>query len=182
MSNLNQLQEMLLAQEQQKLIKMAADPDWATRALAAKSPNIPVELLKKLASEEHSMVRFATTQNPNLPKECFEKLATDDEWMIRLAVAGSPEISKIPLKFALQLAEDKVLTVRCALAINHHTPSEALDKLGSNPNEDLTVKKKLAQNPSISLNLLMQFLEDKNLVIAEAAYNNILRTPNSNNC
>ncbi|MEM2542068.1 MAG: HEAT repeat domain-containing protein, partial [Candidatus Korarchaeum sp.] len=84
-----------------------------------KNPRTPKEVLMKLM-REHWMVRRAVASNPNVPEELIEKLANDEDWEVRWAIAKNP---KTPMRLLTKLANDeneyvrKEAMARCAQAV-----------------------------------------------------------------
>lgn len=66
--------------------------------------NIPIEILKKLASNDDDWVRIGIGYNPNTPTEILRQLADDKDKYVRLSVATNLNTSEAVL---LKLAEDK---------------------------------------------------------------------------
>jgi hypothetical protein len=102
------------------------------RALLAKQPNCPTEVLDELFlvelfSNENSInVYLSIAVNPNTSVATLERLVNSTNSEIRIAVASSPTT---PLAFLEQLAEDRLARVRYKIAQNPNTPSQIRDRL-----------------------------------------------------
>jgi hypothetical protein len=130
--------------------------DSIFRRLVAKNSNTPVELLKKLATDEDSVVRRDVAGNSNTPGELLKKLATDKDLGVSIEVALSSNTSVELLK---KLATDKESYVRLAVAKNSNTPTELLKKLEADKDSD--VHRAVAGNSNTPLELMKKLVTDK---------------------
>lgn len=120
--------------------------DSIFRRLVAKNSNTPVELLKKLATDEDSVVRRDVAGNSNTPGELLKKLATDKDLGVSIEVAKN---SNTPVELLEKLATDKDSGVRMAVAVNSNTPDELLEKLATD--KDSVVRRAIAGNTPVEL-------------------------------
>lgn len=60
--------------------------EWIqTLGIAAANPNLPKELLVKIATYPHCFIRKSVATNPSLPIEVFEKMKEDEDYTVRSA-------------------------------------------------------------------------------------------------
>ena len=64
------------------LLKLAKSTDHWTREGVACNPSTPPEVLTSLASDESYYVRESLAENVNTPIDVLKQLANDDEWMV----------------------------------------------------------------------------------------------------
>ncbi len=69
---------------------LATDEYYSVRWRVAENPNIPVETLNVLATDKNSYVRYGVTRNPNTPTETLNVLATDKNSYVRYGVTRNP--------------------------------------------------------------------------------------------
>ena len=114
-----------------RLARMARDPEWQVRLVAASAPNCPPGTLAHLAMEEDRLA-LVISKNPGAPWQVLQYLAVNPDKDVRLEVAKHPNT---PPDTLAQLAADEDGVVRWGVAKNPRTPSEVLAQLEGDKDE-----------------------------------------------
>lgn len=75
------------------LFKYMSDQNYSVRALVARNPYAPYEILSKLSNDESQYVRSAVADNLNTPIDILNTLNKDRAWSVRESVARNPNTS-----------------------------------------------------------------------------------------
>ena len=128
------------------------------KAIVAKRPDTPPEILDKLAKDKTITVRKAVCENPNVPLDTMIRLLHDDhDEVCRHAHWNTSFIDSLTPEALTRLAEDKWPSVRRIAAEHKNTPPEVLAKLTQDPHE-WTAKVAL-KNPNTPEDALVRFSE-----------------------
>ena len=171
-----------------EMARLAEGGTWA-RHLAARHPNTPPEVLRRLASSREPAIRRAVLRHPHIPEEplwlassarekstrlavarnistpvgIIERLASDPEAEVRAAVLSH---WKIPASLLPTFVADPDDTIRLAIARNPHTDAATLAKLAADP--VLKVRIAVAENRFTSLETITAFVGDPSREIRAA--------------
>ncbi len=74
--------------------------DWIQLEIAG-NPNVPVRLLRRLATHSDPMIRRKVAVNPHTPPQCLLNLAQDEDWDVRRTVYRNPHAPSKALELGL---------------------------------------------------------------------------------
>lgn len=127
---------------------LAASDDPVLRDCLVRSrPEIPTDILAKLASDAHSSIRLHVAEHPDVTPEILGKLAHDDSWPVRRNVARH---AQTPQDFMNVLADDQNMGVQYAVARNHKTSGKILDRMLRRPHAPAELHQKILAHPNLS--------------------------------
>ncbi|MFJ9680351.1 hypothetical protein ACIRP2_20160 [Streptomyces sp. NPDC101194] len=86
------------------LRRLATDPDPRMRRLAPRDLDLPMELVRRLAADPDHTVRRAIAPHPRLPAHDLTRLLADPSESVATAAAGSPNLSPEHIHRLLALA------------------------------------------------------------------------------
>lgn len=98
--------------------------DEAEKCDVARSRDIDLDMLEKLASDVSSKVRSVVASNPLCPVDVLKRLSADHSVQVRLAVARH---EKLPIDAIEELSMDENPNVRCAAARRKDFPAVKRD-------------------------------------------------------
>ena len=139
---------------------------------AASDPSTPIDLLRKLASDENEYIRRGAAENPSTPADLLRELADDKNMWVRWGVAQNPST---PVDLLTLLASDAKIEVRKGVAKNPFTPVDLLDKLAHDllaSDEDAGIRRGAAANPSTPVDSLRKLAHDREEHVRRAAAEN----------
>ena len=139
---------------------------------AASDPSTPIDLLRKLASDENEYIRRGAAENPSTPADLLRELADDKNIWVRWGVAQNPST---PVDLLTLLASDAKIEVRKGVAKNPFTPVDLLDKLAHDllaSDEDAGIRRGAAANPSTPVDSLRKLAHDREEHVRRAAAEN----------
>jgi hypothetical protein len=108
---------------------LAKHPNALIRALVAKHPHTPINIIEELAQDDINsryLVRENVARNPNAPISLLNQFAKHPAWQLRAGVARN---ANAPVELMEILAEDTDRFVRKGIAENTNTPIHLLEKL-----------------------------------------------------
>ena len=155
------------------LADLAADPSGTIRALVARNPSIPPEILARLAQNDpHRDIRSTAASHPSLPSRLLDLLAADPHHSIREAVARHP---RCPPELHQRLAADQAPNVRAAIAANTADPEliAVLAARRDNPEIRVGIQLEAARNPACPPEIASMLALSPNSVVRAAAANHI---------
>lgn len=127
-----------------------------------------VELLRELSTNQADMgARWAVAKNPHTPQDVLVTLASDEINLVRALVATNPAT---PPSILEKLFSDEKI-VRDGLSGNPSTPIKILKILANDA--DKMVRMRLAENTSVSKELLQELMSDSDANVAKAAQVNV---------
>lgn len=132
----------------------------------AKDPQLPPEMMEKLATHEYADVRQALAYNKNLPQALIEKSASDGDSLIRYAVACHKKLSTHLIE---RLAEDPDPGIRQRIAKRQDLPKAAINSLVGDGSRFVRIQ--LAQNPQLDLETVNRLVADENVGVRETILN-----------
>jgi len=143
-----------------ELLKELATKGIGERAIAARNPNTPPEVLEWLSEDydsydSFSCVRAGVAANSNTSRHTLAMLAEYPNSIVRAGVAGNPHTSRHTLE---KLAKDPDSLVLKAVAANPNISRHTLDKLSKNPH--WFVQLEVAKNPNTSQFTLTRLAEN----------------------
>ncbi|MFC9295098.1 hypothetical protein ACFTWH_18600 [Streptomyces sp. NPDC057011] len=86
------------------LRRLATDHDPRMRQLALRDPDLPIESVRRLAADPDHAVRRATAAHPSLPAEDLTRLLADPSESVASAAAGNPSLPSAAMHRILALA------------------------------------------------------------------------------
>ncbi|MFE2163925.1 hypothetical protein ACFXB3_02400 [Streptomyces sp. NPDC059447] len=86
------------------LRRLATDPDPRMRQLAPRDPDLPVELARRLAADPDHMVRRTIATHPRLPAEDVTRLLSDPSESVAATAAANPNLPTTGMHRLLALA------------------------------------------------------------------------------
>ncbi|MDD5360276.1 MAG: hypothetical protein PHI79_03820 [Sulfurovaceae bacterium] len=122
-----------------------------------------VELLVELSESDDMGSRWAVAKNHFTPVDILEKLSKDSINLVRALVATNPNT---PTHILNKLFSDEKI-VRDGLSGNPNTPLKLLNVLAGD--NDKMVRLRVAENPSVSTEILESLLDDGEPNVAKAA-------------
>ncbi|MCR6488695.1 hypothetical protein M8542_38290 [Amycolatopsis sp. OK19-0408] len=133
--------------------------DVEVRRIVAWRPDTPGEVLEGLVSEhgESPRRRPGLTKHPNFPPEGFVRLAGADDSRRRALAAEGPDLPEAVLA---ALARDPVVSVRAAAARHRRVPVAALEVLLS---DSAKVAEAAAANPALPADRMRALLDEAGL-------------------
>ncbi|MFJ2172722.1 hypothetical protein ACIOHE_07435 [Streptomyces sp. NPDC087851] len=87
------------------LRRLATDPDPRMRQLAPPDPGLPVELVRRLATDPDHTVRRAIATHPLLPTRDLTQLLADPSEFVTATAAGNPRLPLAHMHRLLTLAD-----------------------------------------------------------------------------
>lgn len=144
--------------------------DCSTRSIAARSENIFVDTLVRLADDSEAFVRESVASNPLTPETVVARLSRDSDSVVRSGAARNPMVSTDILT---RLAREESGSTRICVASNASTPSNVIERLSKD--ENVNVRDSVAWNiatPSYILDTLLK--DDEDFVRGHAASNPML--------
>ncbi|HKD75522.1 MAG TPA: hypothetical protein VKB76_08505, partial [Ktedonobacterales bacterium] len=119
------------------LQEIEKDTHTFVRAALAKNPEISTEILRRLAADSEALVRIAAADNARLPPDALRPMVNDHNMLVRSTVARHPDITRGMLDL---LAEDAFPYVCRVVAHDPRTLSDirvkaAIQQAGDENNE-----------------------------------------------
>ena len=146
----------------------------------ARDENTPPKILAKLAKSKDKEIRRYITENPNTPVEALEKLGEEFPDAIvanpifNLLLLEDPESKFVLLSLARasttsveklkELAEHQDRDIRVAVAANHKTPTDIINKIFRG---DWEMKQSVAKNKNVSKELLCDLAEENSFYVCK---------------
>lgn len=131
--------------------------DRSTRSIAARSENIFVDTLVRLADDSGVCVRESVASNPLTPETVVARLSRDSDSDVRSGAARNPMVSTDILT---RLAREESRSTRSYVASNASTPSNVIERLSKDKNA--FVRQSVAWNkatPSYTLTLFSKTIK-----------------------
>jgi hypothetical protein len=113
---------------------LAKHPNTLIRAIVAKHPYTPINIIEEFAEDDinnHYLITENVARNPNTPLSILNKFAKHPAWQLRGGVARNPNA---PLELLEILAKDTDRFVRRGVAENINAPIHLLKKLTQDKN------------------------------------------------
>jgi hypothetical protein len=135
---------------------LAQEDNTRLRALAgmALNPRSPVDVLRKLARDEHVDVRRSVAGNTSIPADILSELAKDKDPSVRESIARNP---KTPTTTLRQLIKEPNMIAQVA-----RNGGLSVDMLGSlAASEDAYVREMVARNPTTPEDILWLLAVDE---------------------
>jgi hypothetical protein len=145
------------------LTRLAADPDWSVRRVAASNVALPVAALRWLAADPVAAVRRVVACRSELPGDLLKSLATDPDAWVRQGIARQPSA---PVTVLGALAADAEPDVRRAVARHPRCPVALLRDLARDP--QVWVRAAVAGHPRIPVAVRRQLLESQDVDVLSA--------------
>jgi hypothetical protein len=155
------------------LEQLADYPTSWIRSWVAYHPNTPASTLEKMINDDPGPVLWGIARNPNTPPHLLERLvnrpnlSAKDYGKIYFSIA---ERNKIPASVMERLLNSSGLYVRQKIAIKSNLPSEIAERLIATESDEFVLIP-LARNPSLTPELLTQFVQHPNPNVCEALAN-----------
>ena len=147
-----------------------AEEDIDVRLELADSLDTVPEVLTRLLTDTDYFVRDAAIQNPNTPIKSLCHLYD---------ITNNPDIgtalslrADTPSKMLQYISRSSVYMTQCGLASNINTPTEALNTLARHAT-DFHVRKLIAENPNVSIELLEKLSNDRSKKVSATAKNRL---------
>lgn len=122
-----------------------------------------ITLLRELSEVSDMGSRWAVAKNHFTPADILETLSNDSINLVRALVATNPNT---PISILNKLFSDEKI-VRDGLSGNPNTPSKLLNVLAAD--SDKMVRLRVAENPSVTAEILKSLLDDSEPNVAKAA-------------
>ena len=144
--------------------RLVEDKSVNVRKELADNPDIPIEVLKKLAVDGHRTVRLSVARRyPDIPIEVLGVISEDPDPGVRQSLAYRYDL---PIKFLEKLASDSDPEVRRAIAEHESAPLQTLLGLASDP--DPGVRHRVAESEGLSPDTLTRLAEDSDSEVRQS--------------
>ncbi|MGH9170902.1 MAG: hypothetical protein ACRD0Z_08530 [Acidimicrobiales bacterium] len=145
-------------------LSLVGDESSYGRALAAGEPQLPVQLLERLAADPALLVRIGVSRNPRTPAGALATLYREGSWHVRVELADNPSCPAWMVSF---LAADRSAPVRAATSQRAQLPGSILARLATDG--DWRVRLAIAANKSTSALRLKELAGDHDTRVATTA-------------
>jgi len=168
---------------------------YLVREAVARNPQIDLDALSALSSDQDEHVRSAAASNPQMPPGLLDKLSRDASWMVRDKVARN---SATPEDLLNYLSADRIMDVRASVALNAGRPGspvgagigqklevrEAWLKIpvgSENPRGTISslawrVREAVALNPNTPMTIIEKLADDPDQSVALASRRRMAKT------
>lgn len=154
------------------LTLLARDGDYAVRAAAALNPGTPPAVLQELATDSEQFVREQVARNPKSPRDVLDFLSLQNDVAIDAALITNPRINpELAVDLGLKVAEaswdtpSRVDVARSNLELRRVREVMALDS-------DPWVRATVAANAATPSDLVEMLAQDENNDVRSAAASN----------
>jgi len=150
---------------------LSTDSEWNVRYAVAENIKTPEKILSKLCRDDSTSVQGAVARNLNTSSVDLNTLSEHKSFFIREYVAGN---KNVPIGILEKLSNDKLKLVRGQVACNPKLTLEIAVKLSR---DDEYVRKHLATNDSLPVQLFFILAEDESTWVKVALAGNIKTPP-----
>ncbi|NHI94513.1 MAG: hypothetical protein EAX96_18625 [Candidatus Lokiarchaeota archaeon] len=147
------MEEDLLKNSLKRYLKTGS---FSVRKSIANRKDLPLEIMRILAKDEHKYIRKELAKRENLPIELVQFLADDDASEVREEIAARNDLS---VKLITKLATDNEKYVRAKIASRKQLSKTLLKKLVCDP--EGWVKQAVAAREDLSRDLIVSLVKDK---------------------
>ena len=151
------------------IIKLASSKSVVRRMAAAKRKNLPENILRDLAKDNHDSVRSSAAANPELSKidngNLIKTLAKDRSYDVRSAIAMRNDLNQIDKDLITQLSMDSNSVVVKNLLRNNreHITDDIIRRLSESSDESL--RSEIASIKTIPEDILVKLSKDKSNLV-----------------
>ena len=151
----------------------------------ASNPNIPLEMMERLADVKNYVTLIALVKNPQTPNHIIDKIADinskindlmapledeDFRYKLDMEIVSNPKIS---IHLLERLAKSPYIHVRYSVAANKRTSVSILEELYLDNSNHFG----LAHNPNLPLNMLQELIKSVDIYKNRMIVKNNLHTP-----
>jgi hypothetical protein len=105
---------------------LSEEKNWKVKWGITERPDLPKDLMYKLAADDDDLIRDAISKRLDLPEDLMYKLAEDKEERIRYKLAGNPKLTDVLM---YKMAEDYNTRVRWTIAEHPDLPKGLIIRL-----------------------------------------------------
>lgn len=164
---------------------LAYDPSWDVRRHVAWNKHTPADIIAMLARDSVAKVTYAAQQNPNCPTDILDDVVRHVELGNYCYAFDNGNISPEVITEFYDFVQNTICDpefednwsngeydewwceMRCALALNPHTPMDILGELAED--YDAGVRECVARNPNTPVEWLYSYAEDEDEEVIYAA-------------